>query len=207
MFPKILDRHPVRQFVLDQLPGSAGHDGLTAMSDPPETGSPVDHGAVVVAQTKVGGAGVERGANPQRRRRCPVDRSQSALHRSGASHRIVGVGEHDESAVPFATRPYRNAAGGGNRILDHLVVLAQRRQHRIGRFLEHAGASLHVGEQEGDDALGEIFHEKKLTFRLTGDHTAKRRQAVISSAYPRRRPPRRGGRARQGEARDMASRR
>ena len=110
---------------------------------------------------------MERRPNPQRGWRCPVDHSEPALHRGGARHRIVGVGEHDEPAVTLATRPYRNTAVGGNRILDHLVVLPQRLQHRFGRFLEHASASLHVGEQEGDDAFGKISHETKHTFRPT----------------------------------------
>ena len=167
MFAKILDRHPVRQLVLDQLPGSAGHDGLAAVSDSPEAGSPVDRRAVVVAPTKVGGPGMKGGANLQRLRRGPIDRSEPSLHRCSASERFAGVRKHDESAIPLATRPYGNAAVCRNRVLDGLVVLAQRLQHRIGRLFEHPGAALHVGKQERDDTLGKVSHDQKPTFRLT----------------------------------------
>jgi hypothetical protein len=44
---------------------------------------------------------------------------------------------------------------GTDRLVDDLVVLVQRPHHQIGRFLPHPRASLHVGEDEGDDAVEE----------------------------------------------------
>ena len=96
------------------------------------------------------------------------------LHRRGAGHRIVGVSEHDEPAVTLTTRPNREAAVGRNRLLDRHVVLTQRLQHRIGRLFEQPGASLHVGEQEGDDTLGKTSHVKSLRGRTAAAQIAHR---------------------------------
>jgi hypothetical protein len=73
----------------------------------------------------------------------------------------MGICEHDESAVTLATRPYKNAAMGCNRLVDRLIVLAQRLQHQIGRLFEHTGAARYISEKKCHHTFRELLYHSK----------------------------------------------
>jgi hypothetical protein len=80
------------------------------------------------------------------------------LHGGCTRNGIVGICEHDESAVTLTTRPYKYAAVGYNSLVDRFIVLAQRLQHHIGRLFEHTGAAHYICEKKCQHTFRELLY-------------------------------------------------
>jgi hypothetical protein len=141
-------------------------DGLPAVSDRPQSGRPVDRRPVVVTELQVGGTRVQRRPDPHRTRCRPLGGGETGLDLRDRAKGVACVIEHQEPAVTLASGLHRGPAVRLDRLVDDLVVLTQRSRHRLRRFLPHPGAALYVGEDEGDDAVGEIGHGRSSYGRL-----------------------------------------
>jgi hypothetical protein len=71
-------------------------------------------------------------------------------------HRVAGPGEDRQGRVPLALGLDDPAAAGGHGRGDQLLVAGQGGAHGGAVTLPQRRGPLDVGEQEGQDALGEL---------------------------------------------------
>ena len=111
----------------------------------------------------------------------------SVLTPQGSLHRVGGPRERGVDGVPHGLE-YR-AVRQMHRLKQEVVVAPHGAPVLIGVFVEQQCGALHVGEEEGDDALREVTHERRRFAPQCTQPVRRTAGRSRSAARPRARPP------------------
>jgi hypothetical protein len=156
MRPDVDQGGTVRELVGHQLGGRPRQQDLAALPERPQPGRAVERLPEIVLVAQLGLAGVQGGPGRERDRFRPPLPVEGQLHGQGRGHRVAGPGEDRQGRVPLALGLDDPAAAGGHGRGDQLLVAGQGGAHGGAVTLPQRRGPLDVGEQEGQDALGEL---------------------------------------------------
>lgn len=155
MRPDVDQAGAFRELVGDQLGRGPRQQDLAAPAKRPQPGGPVERLPEVVPVAQLRLAGMQGRPRRERDPRRPPLPFQGPLERQGRGHRVTRPHEDRQGGVSLTLGLDQPALVGGDRSGDQHLMPGEGGAHGGPVTLPQRRRPLDVGEQEGQDALGE----------------------------------------------------